>query len=106
MNDGQITASPRPIPLAISTSTSASVPLATPIECFGFQPDGSYSMRHLSVGHAEPLRAELMAFVSAIANNTAPAVTGAEGVASLEVAMRCLQGDVTPAQRKPRKVAG
>ena len=32
-------------------------------ECFGFQPDGSYSMRHLSVGHAEPLRAELLAFV-------------------------------------------
>ena len=32
-------------------------------ECFGFQPDGSYSMRHLSVGHAEPLRAELSAFV-------------------------------------------
>ena len=35
-------------------------------ECFGFQPDGSYSMRHLSVGHAEPLRSELMAFVEAI----------------------------------------
>ena len=35
-------------------------------ECFGFQPDGSYSMRHLSVGHAEPLRAELQAFVAAI----------------------------------------
>ena len=33
-------------------------------ECFGFQPDGSYSMRHLSVGHAEPLRAELQAFVT------------------------------------------
>ncbi len=32
-------------------------------ECFGFQPDGSYSMRHLSVGHAEPLRAELQSFV-------------------------------------------
>src|SRR4051794_23302443 len=35
-------------------------------ECFGFQTDGSYSMRHLSVGYAEPLRAELAAFVGAI----------------------------------------
>ena len=35
-------------------------------ECFGFQPDGSYSMRHLSVGYAEPLRSELRAFVDAI----------------------------------------
>jgi UDP-N-acetylglucosamine 3-dehydrogenase len=75
-------------------------------ECFGFQPDGSYSMRHLSAGHAEPLRSELFAFVKAIREQQPPAVTGAEGVASLEVAMRCLQGDVTPAQRKPRKVAG
>ena len=32
-------------------------------ECFGFQPDGSYSMRHLPVGHDEPLRAELIAFL-------------------------------------------
>jgi len=75
-------------------------------ECFGFQPDGSYSMRHLSSGHAEPLRSELYAFVKAIREGQLPPVTGAEGVASLEVAMRCLQGDVTPAQRKPRKVAG
>jgi len=36
-------------------------------ECYGFQPDGSYSMRHLSVGHAEPLRAELTAFVKPFA---------------------------------------
>ena len=75
-------------------------------ECFGFQPDGSYSMRHLSSGHAEPLRSELYAFVKAIRERQLPPVTGAEGVASLEVAMRCQQGDVTPAQRKPRKVAG
>ena len=60
-------------------------------ECFGFQPDGSYSMRHLSVGHAEPLRAELQAFVSAIRSGTAPAVTGEQGVAGLEIAIRCLQ---------------
>jgi predicted dehydrogenase len=78
-------------------------------ECFGFQADGSYSMRHLSVGHAEPLRAELLDFVKAVGNRHAPAVTGQEGVASLEIAMRCLQGAAVaaePAQRKPRRVAG
>ena len=80
-------------------------------ECFGFQPDGSYSMRHLSVGHAEPLRAELMSFVGAIADGTPPAVTGEQGVASLEVAIQCLEATPvrvqTAQQRKgPRRVAG
>jgi UDP-N-acetylglucosamine 3-dehydrogenase len=41
-------------------------------ECFGFQPDGSYSMRHLSVGHAEPLRSELLAFTDAVRNGSEP----------------------------------
>ena len=59
-------------------------------ECFGFQPDGSYSMRHLSVGHAEPLRSELLAFLQAIRSGASPAVTGEQGVASLEVAIQCL----------------
>jgi predicted dehydrogenase len=77
-------------------------------ECFGFQPDGSYSMRHLSVGHAEPLRAELTAFMRAIRTGEDPAVTGEEGVASLEVAIQCLNGNsATEAPRKtPRRVAG
>jgi predicted dehydrogenase len=80
-------------------------------ECFGFQPDGSYSMRHLSVGHAEPLRSELLAFMRAVRTGAAPAVTGEEGVASLEIAIRCLDARppaVAPAaQRKaPRVVAG
>src|SRR6201747_1340795 len=76
-------------------------------ECFGFQPDGSYSMRHLSVGHAEPLRSELLAFVKAIRAGEPPAVTGAEGVASLEVAMRCLQdGAEANTPRTPLRVAG
>ncbi|MDE1974730.1 MAG: Gfo/Idh/MocA family oxidoreductase [Hyphomicrobiales bacterium] len=79
-------------------------------ECFGFQPDGSYSMRHLSVGYAEPLRAELVAFVNAIRTGRPPAVTGEEAVASLEVAIRCLDeraGRISTPQRKgPRRVAG
>src|SRR5882757_5211845 len=62
-------------------------------ECFGFKPDGSYSMRHLSVGHAEPLRAELLAFMTAIQSGKPPAVTGEEAVASIEVATRCLNQD-------------
>jgi UDP-N-acetylglucosamine 3-dehydrogenase len=79
-------------------------------ECFGFQPDGSYSMRHLSVGYAEPLRAELLSFVNAIRSGEPPAVTGEEGVASLEIAIRCLgeRADRSSAlQRKgPRRVVG
>jgi predicted dehydrogenase len=75
-------------------------------ECFGFKPDGSYSMRHLSVGHAEPLRAELTAFIDALRSGAAPPVTGEEGVASLEIATRCLieRPSVAPRQA-PRVVA-
>src|SRR5271156_994901 len=57
-------------------------------ECFGFQPDGSYSMRHLSVGYADPLRAELLAFIESIRTGRPPAVTGEEALASLEIAIR------------------
>jgi predicted dehydrogenase len=79
-------------------------------ECFGFQPDGSYSMRHLSVGYAEPLRSELVAFVDAVRGGEPPAVTGEEAVASLEVAIRCVDArapQAALAQRKgPRRAAG
>src|SRR5690349_9764004 len=79
-------------------------------ECFGFQPDGSYSMRHLSVGHAEPLRAELQAFVAAIRDGKEPAVTGEEGVASLEIAIRCLERRAMPSVSRrragPRRLTG
>ncbi len=76
-------------------------------ECFGFQPDGSYSMRHLSVGHAEPLRAELAAFVKAIRSGEEPAVSGEAGVASLEIAIRCLDGrvDELAARKAARRIA-
>ncbi len=78
-------------------------------ECFGFQPDGSYSMRHLSVGYAEPLRAELLAFVNAVRSGERPAVTGEEAVASLEIAIRCLDArapQAAPQRKGPRRVAG
>lgn len=78
-------------------------------ECFGFQRDGSYSMRHLSVGHDEPLRAELVAFLDAVRSGNAPAVTGDEGVASLEIAIKCLDvpaGSIAaPLRKGPRAVA-
>src|ERR1700716_3590818 len=78
-------------------------------ECFGFQPDGSYSMRHLPVGHDEPLRAELIAFLSAVRNGNEPAVTGEEGVASLEIAIQCLESRALPSvarRRGPRRMTG
>jgi UDP-N-acetylglucosamine 3-dehydrogenase len=79
-------------------------------ECFGFQADGSYSMRHLSVGYAEPLRSELLAFIESIRSGRVPAVTGEEGVASLEIAIRCLNARPLPASvaehKTPRRVAG
>jgi predicted dehydrogenase len=65
-------------------------------------------MRHLPVGQDEPLRAELTAFLSAVRTGGVPAVTGDEGVASLEIAIQCLEA---PKQRaatasRPRKVVG
>src|SRR3979411_1875978 len=66
-------------------------------ECFGFKPDGSYSMRHLPVGHDEPLRAELIAFLGAVRSGGMPAVTGDGGVAGLELALRCLETPARPA---------
>jgi UDP-N-acetylglucosamine 3-dehydrogenase len=78
-------------------------------ECFGFQPDGSYSMRHLSVGYAEPLRSELAAFINGVRTGSRPAVTGEDGVASLEIAIRCLTEravPITESRKGPRRVAG
>jgi hypothetical protein len=67
-------------------------------------------MRHLPVGHDEPLRAELISFLNAVRSGTVPAVTGDEGVASLEIATRCLETPARPAaaasRKGPRRIAG
>ena len=71
-------------------------------ECFGFQPDGSYSMRHLSVGHAEPLRAELLAFVNAIrerrARRRSPATKASPASKSRSAASTGAPAAAAPAQ--------
>jgi predicted dehydrogenase len=63
-------------------------------------------MRHLSVGYTEPLRAELIAFLTAIRERATPIVSGEEGVASLEIAMRCLAERPAAATHRKRRVAG
>jgi UDP-N-acetylglucosamine 3-dehydrogenase len=75
-------------------------------ECFDYRADGSYSMRHLPVGHSEPLRVEMMRFLDAIRGGGVAAVTGEEAVASLEIAMRCLNGSRLAAYEAPRRAAG
>ena len=56
------------------------------------------------------LAAGLIAFVSAVRAGGVPAVTGDEGVASLEIAIRCLETPAKPAAasagKRPRRVAG
>jgi UDP-N-acetylglucosamine 3-dehydrogenase len=68
-------------------------------------------MRHLPVGYDEPLRAELIAFAHAVRSGSVPAVCGDEGVASLEIAIRCLETSarhvaVPSAHKGPRRVVG
>ena len=67
-------------------------------ECFDYRPDGSYSMRHLPVAYAEPLRVELTRFIAAICSGSRPDVTGEDGVASLAVAIGCLPGHAAEAR--------
>ena len=60
-------------------------------EYFDYAPDGSYSTRMLHTWPSEPLKAELSAFLASVRNKTPPPVTGEDGLANLEVALRCLE---------------
>ncbi len=68
-------------------------------ECSDYKPDGSYSMRHLSVAYAEPLRVELTRFLDAIRTGGRPDVTGEDGVLSLATAIKCLADQGSPGDR-------
>lgn len=59
-------------------------------EYFDYRADGSYGTRHLSVAITEPLREQLLAFVTAIAEDRPVPVTGEDGLKNLEVALECL----------------
>ena len=61
------------------------------------------------LGEGLALRAELQAFVSAVCSGREPAVTGEEGVAGLEIAIRCLQEKAAApraARPSPLRVTG
>lgn len=60
-------------------------------EYFDYRPDGSYSMRHLSVPMVEPLREELSAFIKAIRTGGPAPATGEDGLRNLAIALSCLQ---------------
>jgi len=75
-------------------------------ELLRLQADGSYSMRHLPVGHDEPLRAELIAFLSAVGSGGVPAVTGDEAWPVLKLAIRAWKLPQSPPQpRRPQGTA-
>ena len=67
-------------------------------------------MMYLFLVATVTLRAELQAFVDAVRSGGKPAVTGEEGVAALEIAIRCLQDraqpSVAPRRAGPRRVTG
>ncbi|MEP9349608.1 Gfo/Idh/MocA family oxidoreductase [Xanthobacter sp. KR7-225] len=74
-------------------------------EHFDYRPDGSYSTRHLPVAYAEPLRAELENFLSAVRAGSEPEVTGEQGVASLDIAISCLAERAEARARSARRRA-
>ena len=55
-----------------------------------YQPDGSYAVREVAVRIAEPLRAEIEAFLDSVSKRTAPPVTGRDGRRALDIALRAL----------------
>jgi predicted dehydrogenase len=58
--------------------------------------DGSFRMRPVPVITHDPLKVELESFVSAIVQDKEVPISGADGLANLEVALRCLEVGLRP----------
>lgn len=60
-------------------------------EFFDYDETGSFRTRPVFVALVEPLREELISFVTAIRTGAQPAITGEDGLRNLEVALECLR---------------
>lgn len=64
--------------------------LRTVTEHSDYGKDGSFRQRNLFVGMTEPLKSEHLAFLAAIRGEAEVAVSGLDGLRSLEIALACL----------------
>lgn len=60
-----------------------------------YKEDGSYITKELKVPFNEPLKLELSAFLEAIKNDDEVPITGDDGLKALEVAMKCLEKNLS-----------
>ena len=75
-------------------------------ECFGFQPRRSYRCAICRSATPSLCARNLLVFLRAVRSGAAPAVTGEEAVASLEIAARCFSRlRVQPWLRPPNEKA-
>lgn len=63
------------------------------VEYARFSEDNSYIVKELKVPYAEPLRLELEAFMKCVRENTAPLITGEDGLKALKVAISILDSN-------------
>lgn len=56
---------------------------------FGYQSDGAFTTKNLSVSKVEPLKAELGSFIECVLKGQPPLVTPQDGLIAVETALKC-----------------
>lgn len=56
-----------------------------------YSADGSFTVKESGILYQEPLKQEIKSFLHSIENNTAPLVTGTDGLEALKIALRCME---------------